>query len=253
MGKLAKIISFRALKEKDRKLAETIEYDQKNLPEWYGQDLELNEQETAEAFTSLDSREHEEDAGKRTEPHERAVLLKAKDDKRSFAEIAEQNKDELEKEGEREPRIAVLDKENYVRGTAPLHTVLEKDGIDRLLEMVDSGKASITHSGLPEAVYSQIEDGMEKGRVAWAGTINGESEYSENRNLDLTITNFMRSDNIHVYENAISGQEEAIEDEKEEEFLDRTSSDVPYYTGDYRGWDDPDYEPDDDLEHTYPG
>lgn len=235
--------------EKERKLAEIIEFDQKNLPVWYGEETELSEKETMDYLSTMDGGE-KEDPSKRTEPHDRVVLVKKKEDMRSTAEIGELSKEELRAEGKKESELAVVGKDNYVRGTVPVHMYLEENNLEKLLQMLDSGQVSITHSAFPEAIYVRVEDGMEKGRVAWAGTINGEAEYSINRSQDLTVENFLRSDNIHVHENALSGEMDAIAAEAREEDADLESG-MDYYTGDYRGWDDPDYEPEDDMERQY--
>lgn len=234
---------------KERKLAEIIEFDQKNLPVWYGEETELSEKETLDYLNTMDS-EEKDDPGKRTEPHDRVILVKKKEDRRSAAEIGELSREELQSEGEMEPEFAVVGKDNYVRGTVPVHMYLDENNLEKMLQMLDSGQVSITHSAFPEAIYVRVEDGMEKGRVAWAGTINGEAEYSINRSQDLTADNFLRSDNIHVHENALSGEMEAIEAEAHEENADLASG-MDYYTGDYRGWNDPDYEPEDDMERQY--
>ena len=72
---------------------------------------------------------------------------------------------------------------------------------------------------------------MDRGRNAWAGTINGEAEISVNRNMDLTIANFVLSDNVHVYENALSPEIEAKITEAREERIDQQIGN-DYYTGD---------------------
>ena len=40
---------------KERKLAEIIEFDQKNLPVWYGEETELSEKETLDYLNTMDS------------------------------------------------------------------------------------------------------------------------------------------------------------------------------------------------------
>lgn len=243
--------------KKERKLAEIIEFDQKNVPEWHPSGLELSEDETVEMLAGMDkdNAADRETGENRSAPHDRTVVIKDKDDKRSFHEISKMEKDKLRLENEKEPKVALVGRDNYVRGIIPLSRYMDESGIDRMLQMLDSGQVSITHSAFPEAIYCRVEDGMEKGRVAWAGTINGEAEYSVNRNMDLTVSNFSKSDNIHVHETALPGEMEAREDELEEELADRAASHSaqPYYTGDYRGWDDPDYEPDEELEREYLG
>lgn len=236
--------------DKIKEVLSLLEFDLDNAPEWFlsEDDLELSEEDTAEFLA--ERRKEKPEVHGRTERHERVVLLKDREDERSFREIAGKDKERLRKEGDKEPKIALVDRDRNVRGAAPLHMYLEKTGLDRILEQIDSGELSITYSGLPEAMYYNVEDGMDRGRNAWAGTINGEAEISVNRNMDLTIANFVLCDNVHVYENALSPEIEAKITEAREERIDQQIGN-DYYTGDYRGWDDPDYEPEDELMHEY--
>lgn len=228
------------------KIENIMRFDADNIPKWNKSSLmnELNEKETINAI-----HDHEKSAfthgATRTEPHDRLVLIQAEDDKRSITEVMNKDYKSLETEGKNEPVLALVDKENFVRGEVPLHEFLEYSGVDRLVWLVDTGQLSLTYSGLPEASYRRMEDGMNRGRDAYAGTINGEAEYSYNKDMSLTVTNFLKSDNIHAVEETRSGSEEARRLEKEEEKIDKG------YTGDYRGWNDPDYEPDDDLERNF--
>ena len=237
--------------DKIKEVLSLLEFDIDNAPKWFRSedDLELSEDDTAELIAEKGKSRSELRNG-RAERHERVVLLKAREDDRSFKEIAEKDRESLRKEGEKEPKIALVDRDRNVRGAAPLHLYLEKTGLDRVLAQIDSGALSITYSGLPEAMYNNIEDSMNKGRNAWAGTINGEAEISVNRNMDLTMSNFVTSDNVHVYENALSPEIEAKLSEIREERIDQQIGDDEY-TGNYEGWNDPEYEPEDDLIHEY--
>lgn len=247
-----------AWKKKDKihnLVKDLMSFDRKNLPIWaLGREtLELDVHETAGMLASRIEYSHLPIS--RTEPHERSVLIIDRDDTRNAYEIYHQSGEQLEREGSLEPCLALLDKNNYVRGEVPLHTYLSHVGVDRLVELIDAGQLSFTYSGLPEATYRRLEDGMDKGREAYAGTINGEAEYNINKDMSLTITNFLRSDNVHVIEGSLSAEIEAALAEDVEEKTDResTKQTIPdredtYYTGDYYGWNDPEYESDDDME-----
>lgn len=235
-------------------LEKNMSFDINNTPVWSdgGIDLELNEQETADMIAGERS-EYSHPAEFRSTPHERAVLILDKTDDRKAFEIFSETRESLEKEGDREPHMALLDRDNYVRGEVPLHIYMGRVGVDRLTDLIDAGTLSVTYSGLPEASYRRLEDGMERGRNAYAGTINGEAEYSINRDMSLTVSNFLKSDNVHVFEEAYSAEIEATNLEEAEEISDRlsvkgTEPDMGDYAGDYRGWNDPDYEPEDDME-----
>lgn len=238
--------------EDNKWLEAAMDFDQKNIPEVHS-NLELDEIETLSTiFKMMDKAAQKE---KRAKPHERTVLLFEQEDQRSVIEIYHMNPDELERGGKNEPQIALVDSENNIRGKAPFHTFAEKTGIDKIIESIEKGELSITYAGLPEASYHLLEDSMERGRVAYAGTINGEAEYSCNRDVRLTISNFMSSDNVHVFETAYSGEKEAVLQENKEEENDRgigfNGRMIEEYSGDYRGWSDPDYQPDDDMERDF--
>lgn len=240
----------RFLTDADR--GKIILFDKHNPPKWWRQGEELSSEETLEKLVKAAKNESQYvSLSKRTEPHCRSVLIKAPDDLRNPSDIFKASKAELQQEGEKEPKIALLDRENYVRGSAPVHSYLENMGIDRIVELIDTGRLSITYSGLPEACYYRLEDGMDKGRDAYAGTISGEAEYTMNKDMSMTIAHFVNSDNVHVIEESKAAEIDAAEKEWAEEKNDwAVDGHLPYeeFTGDYRGWDDPDYEPDDDME-----
>lgn len=238
------------LTDEDR--GKIILFDKQNPPKWGEYGEELSPEETLEELAKAAKTETEYvSLSKRTEPHYRSVLIKAPDDLRNPSDIFKASKTELQQEGEKEPKVALLDMENCVRGSAPVHSYLENMGIDRIVELIDTGRLSITYSGLPEACYYCLEDGMDKGRDAYAGTINGEAEYTMNKDMSMTIAHFVNSDNLHVIEESKAAEIDAAEKEWAEEKNDRAVDEyLPYeeFTGDYRGWNDPDYEPDDDME-----
>lgn len=130
---------------------------------------------------------------KAKDPHKRLVLLIEPD--QSVKEAENMTKDDLikkEEKGEKTPEVLLVDSSNRTRASISLHDYLDRLDIDSLISLVNDGFMSMSHPGIPEAVYSRIEDGDEKGKVTWAGIIGGENIG------ELTISNFITADDQEI-------------------------------------------------------
>lgn len=259
----------KATRQEELHSSPLIEYDRNNIPV-FGDENELDEQEMFAIMDDMSKDVSHPDI--RAEPHDRSVIMLAGSENRDLNEIYNADRETLRQEENRKPSIVLLDKDNHVRGEIPLDAYLKHTGVDRMVDLIDKGKLSLTYSGLPEAAYYRIEDSMERGREAYAGTINGRTAFGPVILNELTRESFSSSDNLYVLDISRSGEREAaraeemetyrdihpmdsaeqaaFESEKEEELNDRRESMYPSYTTDTRGWDDPEYEPDEE-ERTY--
>lgn len=166
----------------------------------------------------------------RDEPHPSIVILKSEHDMDNLSDILNKSVQDFaddRAQGKNIPEIALLDENREAIGKMPIDEYLEekvqadsKSSLAMLIDSINNGTTSITHSDLPEACFTVLEDGDSKGQVAWAGSIIGEEKFGANRNMDMTVVYYSQMDNTLVKENALSGEREAVMLEAYEEKMD---------------------------------
>ncbi|WP_022754095.1 hypothetical protein [Butyrivibrio fibrisolvens] len=166
----------------------------------------------------------------RDEPHSSIVILKSEHDMDNLSDILNKSVQDFaddRAQGKDVPEIALLDENRAAIGKMPIDKYLEekvqadsKSSLAMLIDSINNGTTSITHSELPEACFTVLEDGDSKGQVAWAGSIIGEEKYESDRNMDMTVVYYSQMDNTLVKENALSGEREALMLEAYEEEID---------------------------------
>ena len=166
----------------------------------------------------------------RDEPHPSIVILKSEHDMDNLSDILNKSVQEFvddRAKGKDVPEIALLDENRSPIGKMPIDKYIEekvqadsKSSLAMLIDSINNGTTSITHSALPEACFTVLEDGDSKGQVAWAGSIIGEEKFEADRNMDMTVVYYSQMDNTLVKETALSGEREAFMLEANEETMD---------------------------------
>ena len=216
------VLYYHALnKWKDKDMADALAYDMSDNLEY--SDFEGKPEPD---FSILDKYRNIT----RDEPHPSIVILKSEHDMDNLSDILNKSVQDFaddRAQGKGVPEIALLDENRAALGKMPIDKYLEekvqadsKSSLAMLIDSINNGTTSITHSDLPEACFTVLEDGDSKGQVAWAGSIIGEEKFEANRNMDMTVVYYSQMDNTLVKETALSGEREAVMLEAYEEKID---------------------------------
>ncbi len=216
------VLYYHALNEwKDKDMADTLAYDMSENLSY--SDFEGKPEPDFSILNNYESMS-------RDEPHPSIVILKTEHDMDNLSDILNKSVQDFaddRAQGRDVPEIALLDENRAAIGKMPIDKYLEekvqansKSSLAMLIDSINNGTTSITHSDLPEACFTVLEDGDSKGQVAWAGSIIGEEKFEADRNMDMTVVYYSQMDNTLVKENALSGEREAVLLEANEETID---------------------------------